>query len=130
MAIFNKDVKQSVSASETTVVASGAKIDGVLNLECKLHIDGEVSGQVNSNNIVTIGKSGVLKAELKAHKLIVSGFFEGNADCDSIEILAGGKYLGKILARELMIESKGQFEGESKIKKSEKEEVVKGVKKK
>jgi len=54
MAIFNKDNEQSVSSSETTIVARGATIDGVFECHSRLHVDGEVKGQINSKSIVTI----------------------------------------------------------------------------
>ncbi len=59
----------------------------------------------------------MVRADLKADKMIISGSFEGNADCDTVEILAGGRYIGKVLARQLVIEQSGYFEGESKTKK-------------
>lgn len=118
MAIFTKGDQPSASASATTVIATGAKIEGTFNFHCKLHVDGEIRGQIFSNSIITIGKSGALKGELKAKKLIVSGLYEGSADCESVEIIAGGKFLGKILAKDLLIESGSGFEGESKIKGS------------
>jgi len=59
----------------------------------------------------------MVRADLKAEKMIISGSFEGNADCDTVEILAGGRYIGKVLARQLVIEQSGYFEGESKTKK-------------
>ena len=100
----------------TTVIAKGTKITGKLELECKLHIDGEIDGIIHSSNIVTIGASGLIKGEVFAAKLIVSGEMEGNADCDNIDVLAGGKILGDITSNNLVIEPKGMFEGHSKIK--------------
>ena len=82
-----------------------------------MHIDGEVTGTIVSNNIVTVGSKGMVRADLKADKMIISGSFEGNADCNTVEILAGGRYIGKVLARQLVIEQSGYFEGESKTKK-------------
>ena len=58
------------------------------------------------------------KGEIFAKKVIVSGVFEGNIESDVIEILSGGKVVGKILYKELMIEQKGIFIGES-LKKNE-----------
>ncbi len=109
--------KKQTQSSETTVIASGAKIEGNFELNTKLHIDGEVTGTIVSNNVVTIGSKGMVRADLKAEKMIISGSFEGNADCDTVEILAGGRYIGKVLARQLVIEQSGYFEGESKTKK-------------
>ncbi len=117
MAIFNKDNEHSVSASETTIIASGAKIDGVFNCQSRLHVDGEVKGQINSQSIVTIGKNGKIHGQVVANRLIVNGLFEGDANCDGVEVLEGGTFLGKVHSKELMIEAKARFEGESKIKK-------------
>ena len=117
MAIFDKtDAKTSVS-SETTIVASGAKVDGVFNCTSRLHVDGEVSGEIHSKSIVTIGKGGKIKGSVVADRLIVNGLFEGDANCEGVEVLGGGKFLGKVVSKELVIEAKAQFEGESKIKR-------------
>ena len=117
MAIFNKNDANPTASSETTIIAGGAKIEGVFHCNSRLHVDGEVIGQVHSKSIVTIGKAGKVNGEVTAHRLIVNGLFEGNASCDGVEVLAGGKFLGKVISKELMIEAKAQFEGESKIKR-------------
>jgi len=117
MAIFDKTNAESPTSSETTIIASGAKIDGVFNCASRLHVDGEVTGEVHSKSIVTIGKGGKIKGSITANRLIVNGLFEGDANCDGVEVLAGGKFLGKVISKELMIEAKAEFEGESKIKR-------------
>ncbi len=66
-----------------------------------------------------------MKGELVSQKLIVSGTFEGIAECDSIELLKDGKIFGKITTKDLMIESSSIFEGESHIKKSNNEDISK-----
>ncbi|MGP1560501.1 MAG: bactofilin family protein [Helicobacteraceae bacterium] len=106
----------AVDTSGTTVIAEGTKIDGKIEITSKLHVDGEIDGTVHSKSIVTIGSRGVVKGEIYAEKLIVSGRFDGNADCKEIDILSGGKIVGDLLAANLVIESKGFFEGSSKVK--------------
>ncbi len=76
-----------------------------------------MGGKINSDNIVSIGAGGSFTGELNASKLIVSGTFEGSAECESIELLKGGTILGKIVSKDLMIESNSVFEGESQLKK-------------
>ena len=46
----------------------------------------------------------------------MSGSFTGLCDCDVIEILPQGRVDGQIITKELVIERKGCFTGESKIK--------------
>ena len=116
MGIFNKADQCTIPASETTIVASGAKIEGIFNCQTRLHVDGEIIGKVLSDSIVIIGKQGKICGEINANHLIINGLFEGNADCDNVEILEGGKFFGKVISKELVIEAKAIFEGESKIK--------------
>jgi len=46
MRIFNKADQYAVPASETTIVASGDKIEGIFNCKTRLHVDGENIGKV------------------------------------------------------------------------------------
>ncbi|MBE0496028.1 MAG: polymer-forming cytoskeletal protein [Campylobacterales bacterium] len=116
MAIFTKDDNRSISSSETTLVAVGATIKGEFTLESRLHVDGELEGNIHSSSVVVIGKKGRVKGELKAEKLVVNGEFEGSADCSYVEVLAGGRFIGNVLSKELMIESKAYFQGQSNIR--------------
>ncbi len=81
-----------------------------------MHIDGEITGKILSDSIVTIGKQGRVSGEIHASRLMVNGLFEGNANCDNVEVLEGGRFIGKVISKELVIEAKAIFEGESKIK--------------
>ena len=82
-----------------------------------MHIDGEFNGDIHSTNTVSIGKSSVVKCELKAHKLIVAGKFYGNAECEFIELLSSGEVEGQLTAASLAIDSGGSFQGQSIRKK-------------
>ncbi len=121
MGVFSKHDQLSISDSETTIIANGAKVEGTFSCQSRLHIDGEIIGEVNSKNIVTIGKKGKFSGKIEASKLIINGLFEGDAICESIELLKGGVLRGKIISKDLMIEAKAIFEGESKIKLDKKE---------
>ncbi|MCR2098218.1 bactofilin family protein [Campylobacter upsaliensis] len=120
MAIFNKgSVSPANSSSETTVISSGAKIEGKFYFASMLHVDGELNGIIHSESIVVIGKNGNLKGELKSDKIVVNGVFEGELEANSLEILAGGFVSGNIVIKEISIESGGRFNGNSKIKEDE-----------
>ncbi len=84
-----------------------------------LHVDGELNGIIHSESIVVIGKNGNLKGELKADKIVVNGYFEGELEADSLEILTGGVVSGNITIKELAIENGGRFNGTSKIKEED-----------
>jgi len=90
-----------------------------MTLDCNLYIDGEFEGSIKSKKLVTIGKSGKVRGDIHTNQLIVQGTVEGAVEADHLEIMAAGRVVGSILTSELVIEAKGHFEGESKIKNKE-----------
>ena len=87
-----------------------------MTLDCDLYIDGEFDGTIHSKKLVTVGKSGKVKGEIITNRLVVQGLVEGSVDSNRLEIMAAGTVRGSIVSGELIIEAKGHFEGESKIK--------------
>lgn len=121
MAIFTSDDKQSngvaaQKAGAATIIAQGTRIKGNITTDCHLHIDGEFEGKIDSKNTVMIGKNGQVDGEVYANKLVVSGRLKGLTESDTVEISSQGRFEGVITSTELVIEKKGVFIGESKIK--------------
>ena len=116
MAIFDKTGKKAITDTGVTLIAKSTRIEGTIDLECNLHVDGEINGDIISNSSITIGKSGYVEGSITAPKVIINGEFSGTIDADSIEILSNGKVSGSISSKELMIERNGFFDGESHSK--------------
>ncbi|WP_456465840.1 bactofilin family protein [Persephonella sp.] len=118
MGIFNKgdNPKSTATNSGTTIISEGSHISGELKFNGSVHIDGEVEGNIFCEKILTVGKKGKVKGKITAEKIIVSGFIEGDAECTSIEIISGGKFIGEITYNEITIEPQGIFEGNLKLK--------------
>ena len=119
MAIFNNgdSTHQSTKTdSSTTIITTGSSIKGEMTLTCNLYVDGEFEGTIKSNNEVNIGKHGHVKGDLATKRLVVQGFVEGTINADKVEIKSGGRVSGTIESTELVIESKGVFEGNSIVK--------------
>jgi len=87
-----------------------------MNLTCKLYVDGEFEGKINSENEVNVGKHGHIKGDVVTKRLIVQGYIEGSVNADKVEIKSEGRVSGTIESSELIIESKGVFEGNSVVK--------------
>ena len=119
MAIFNSNDNESKSEkpdANTTIITTGSSIKGEMNLSCNLYVDGEFEGVINSQKEVNIGKNGHIKGDIKTKRLVVQGYMEGSICADKVEIKAAGRVNGTIESSELIIESKGIFEGNSIIK--------------
>jgi cytoskeletal protein CcmA (bactofilin family) len=57
-----------------------------------------------------------VKGTIVTDRLVVQGYVEGSVDAQRVDIKAAGRVNGEIISSELMIESKGIFEGSSVVK--------------
>jgi len=57
---------------------------------------------------------------INTQRLVVQGLVEGTINADRVEIKAAGHVKGEISSLELVIESRGIFEGNSIVKDSKK----------
>lgn len=100
-----------------TIIGKGTKIQGEVTVDGSTRIDGIVSGKLISNDIITIGPDGEVKAEVKAKSIIVGGRVEGNLEAtDKIELQAKAELHGDLVARSLLIEHGAVFHGSSNMK--------------
>ena len=87
-----------------TVISPDADFKGSMKFKDSLRIDGSFEGEIDSDGTLFIGKSGVVKAEVKIGNIIVEGSIEGNVECqDKIELRSTAKILGDINAKRLTI---------------------------
>lgn len=121
MAIFNRNDKVAdtdYSTKELTKVSQGTSFTGDVVSECNLLIDGEINGNILSRASVTIGPKGKVEGKIAASKIVISGFFKGELEGDTVELSATSNVIGDIISDKLVIEDGGNFEGYSKKKKS------------
>ncbi|MCD4796695.1 MAG: polymer-forming cytoskeletal protein [Candidatus Cloacimonetes bacterium] len=110
----------------STIIGKGSKIKGSLIIEGGIRIDGKVEGSIESDGFVTIGLSGVAKADIKADECLVSGKVEGNIVCeDALELDRTANLTGDIIAKVLKIHTGAVFNGTSKMNKNNKPAVAK-----
>ena len=123
MAIFNKG---DANTAQTTIISSGTLIKGELHLSCILHIDGNVEGDVISDNTVVIGKNGTARGSIRAKHIVISGKFFGNIEAELVELLGGGVLVGDVLAQSFGREVGAKFNGKSAVSGGEQALVIDG----
>ncbi|MGF1715301.1 bactofilin family protein [Photobacterium chitinilyticum] len=122
MGIFNKQSKATSQYATTTVIAKGCNITGEFQLACDIQVDGIIEGKLRIEKNLVVSKSGRLKGEIYADKIIVNGLIEGTCYANAIEIIDNGKISGTIYCDNLSIEQGGKFFGSTHP--AEKEQVV------
>ncbi len=109
-----------------TIIGRGTRVEGTIKVEGATRIDGYVSGKLESNDIVTIGPGGEVKAEVKAKTIIVGGKVEGNLEAtEKIELQSKAELLGDLVSKSLLIEHGAIFHGQSNMKGKSPNTVVK-----
>jgi len=79
-----------------------------------------MEGTINSSQDVNVGKNGYVQGNIVSKRVVVQGHVKGIIEADRVEIKAAGHVNGEIRSIELVIESKGIFEGNSIVKNSDK----------
>src|ERR1700691_2268588 len=82
----------------------GSKISGKISFEGPARIDGEVDGEINAKDSLTIGESAVITAHIRAASVSVAGKVSGDiVATQRIEIRPSAKVSGNITAPTLSI---------------------------
>lgn len=90
----------------------GSKISGKISFEGPARIDGEVDGEINGKDSVTIGESAVVTAHIRAASVSVAGKVSGDITATQrIEIRPSAKVSGNITAPILSVLEGALFEG-------------------
>jgi len=101
-----------------TLIAEGTRIEGKLYFPGSAKIEGEVTGDINSDNTLTIGKSGKVQSIIKTKSAIISGHFNGDMyAAESVDITSTGRFTGNLTQdnAQLAIEKGGMFKGKSTV---------------
>lgn len=116
MAFFGRKKKPSgKKVSSASIITPGTLIKGEIRCEGNILLNGEFEGAIISQAEVVVGKSGRVKGEIQAAKLLVSGEFHGNFTGEVIDIMPYGKVYGDVKVNNIVIEPNAVFEGETKI---------------
>ncbi len=99
-----------------TLLGKGSTFDGKLTFEGTVRIDGQLSGEIFSDDVLVVGEGAVVKAKIEVGTLIVEGTIEGNVKATQlIELHAPAKVRGNIETPSLFIDKGVMFEGNCKM---------------
>lgn len=104
---------RAVTSGQPAVIGPSIRIDGDLQGEEDLIIEGEVHGTVNlRGNALTIGSKGQVKADVYAHSIRVEGHMEGDLfAAERAVITKTANVRGNITAPRVNLEDGARFRG-------------------
>jgi cytoskeletal protein CcmA (bactofilin family) len=110
----------TTTTSDQATIGKSLVIKGEVTGSESLYIDGRVEGSINlSGNRVTVGRNGVVAANINAREIVVLGKVRGNLTAsDRVDIRSDGSLTGDVVAARISIEDGAFFKGGIDIRKT------------
>jgi cytoskeletal protein CcmA (bactofilin family) len=109
----------ALNTTEQASIGKSLVIKGEVSGSESLYIDGRVEGSINlPGNRVTVGRNGIVNANVNAREIVVIGKLKGNLNAsDRVDIRNEGSLTGDVVAQRISIEDGAFFKGGIDIRK-------------
>jgi cytoskeletal protein CcmA (bactofilin family) len=96
-----------------TVIGPELVIDGNLQSEASVRIDGRILGRIDSAATVELGAESSVTSDVRGLRVSVAGAVAGNVEAkDRVDLLAGAKLTGNVRSPRLTIADGASFRGQ------------------
>jgi len=97
---------------EINVISKGSVIEGSLNSEADIRIDGCLKGSIKTGGRIVLGETGVIEGEVACNTAIIGGELKASiVSKDLLTLKSTAKLTGEIIAGKLAIEPGAVFSG-------------------
>ena len=109
----------ATTVADQATIGKSLVIKGEVTGSESLYIDGRVEGSINlAGNRVTVGRNGIVAANMNAREIVVLGKVRGNLTAsDRVDIRSDGSLTGDVIAARISIEDGAYFKGGIDIRK-------------
>ncbi len=99
-------------------LGKNTSFEGKMGFEGMARLDGKFDGEIFSGDVLIIGETATVNAEINVNSLLIDGRVSGNVSATGkIEIHSTGNLYGNINTPTLVIEEGGLFDGTCKMEK-------------
>ena len=126
---IESDVEQTLSPpskEETTIIGERISIEGNIQGEGDLTIDGSVKGSIGLDKYhLTVGSKGRVEADINAENVTISGRMTGNIEAESkVEITKDADFNGEIRAKRISVEDGAYLKAVIELEREAQEQPV------
>lgn len=115
--MFSKQKDDKKLNEISTIIGVETSVEGTMNVDSSIRIDGKVYGEIKCSGDVTIGKDGYVENSITARNLLIAGKVKGSVKVDNkIHIYDTGHLEGSAEMKTIVIDENGFFKGESLMK--------------
>ena len=114
-------VKTMTSPIEQATIGRTVVIKGEVSGNESLYIDGRVEGSVTfKDHRVTVGRNGVVQANISAREVVIMGKVTGNVECsDRVDIRSEGTLTGDVVSARISVEDGAMLRGSVQLNPTE-----------
>jgi cytoskeletal protein CcmA (bactofilin family) len=114
-------VKTITSPIEQATIGRTVVIKGEITGSESLYVDGRVEGTISfSDHRVTVGRNGVVAANITAREVVIMGKVTGNIQCsDRVDIRSEGSLTGDVVSQRISVEDGALLRGSVQLTPSE-----------
>ena len=101
----------------STIIGKGTLVEGNMNVQNSLRIDGKVIGNVETTDTVIVGKEGEVEGEVRTKNVLLAGKVKGNVAASGKMFLESTAAIhGDIKASQLVVDEGAVFNGKCQMK--------------
>jgi cytoskeletal protein CcmA (bactofilin family) len=105
-----------VTGNQNSVIAEDTAIEGIINSDMEIIIQGKITGKIFSKNKVTVDETGSINGEINAEFITVAGKVDGSLNASNSTILSSRAVIkGDISTKILIIDEGALFSGKCKM---------------
>jgi cytoskeletal protein CcmA (bactofilin family) len=114
-------VKTMTSPIEQATIGRTVVIKGEVSGSESLYIDGRIEGSLTfKDHRVTVGRNGVVQANISAREVVIMGKVTGNVECsDRVDIRSEGTLNGDVVSARISVEDGAMLRGSVQLNPSE-----------
>lgn len=109
-------------AAGLSIIAVGMMVNGGLDSNGTVKIEGTVEGHVRTRAQVLVAKGGVVRGDIEAREAVIGGLVEGAIrTSDRVEIQTGAAVDGDVTTRRILVAEGGMLNGQVRMGEAAKE---------
>ena len=110
----------NIGKDEVTIISAGVLIEGKINSNGNIRIDGTINGNVMADGNITVGENGEINGEINGEVVTLGGRVLGSVTAKEKLTLEAKSYLkGDLLTKILVIDAGAIFDGKSSMNSGE-----------
>ena len=103
-----------------SVVATGMRIDGRLDTNGVVKVEGVVSGSIRAERQVLVAKGGIVEGDILTREAVIGGEVRGAIYADErVEVQASSQINGDITTKRILLQEGGEVNGQPQNGRSE-----------